>query len=113
MCKASQPRRQGDLGLLRGVVMDTEGFQPYSTMGISLMNYCKHYFYFYISLCRNSEIPFLLTLVLSDVALLQLTFALWDLKYLHYFIPRPSKYPFILGLPGRFDQVLSASSSLV
>lgn len=89
------------LGLLRGVVMDTEGFQPYSTMGISLMDFCKHYFCFYISFCRNSEIPFLLTLVLSDMALLQLTFALWDLKYiLHYFMPRPSKYPFMLVLPG-------------
>lgn len=80
MCKAPQPGRQGDLGLLRGVVMDTVGFQPYSTVGISLMDFSKHYFYFYISFHRNSEIPFLITLVLSDVALLQLTFALWDLK---------------------------------
>ncbi|RLW02230.1 hypothetical protein DV515_00007355 [Chloebia gouldiae] len=37
--KDPQTRRQGDLGLLRGVVMDTDSFQLYSTVGISLMDF--------------------------------------------------------------------------
>lgn len=69
MCKDPEPRRQGELGLLRDVVMDTEAFQLYSTVRISLMDFCKHSFYFPIFFCRNSEIPLLLTHS-SNVALL-------------------------------------------
>lgn len=39
MCDAPWPKWQRDLGLSQGVVMDAEGFQPYSTVGISLMSF--------------------------------------------------------------------------
>lgn len=44
------------------------------------ISFCRFggFLHFYISFCRFGEIPFLLIPALSDVALLQLTFALWN-----------------------------------